>query len=369
MDLPFGYSHSNKRSHAQMDLEDSASPRWSPFSNPLSATREPSAGASRSQQTNINLPRIDLLDPPMPRRYPGDGLDYRRPMSSSNNVIDLTEEDAGPSPTLPRPNRPAAPRPPRFGREIIDLAEDEPQEMPGPQSPEIQFVSSRPIPSTRQPSQRPIDLDAGDDEVEFVSERRRSIPQSLVQAMLSLPRLRAAVVERRQAERQRQATMTRFTNNAARSRSGSNAGPRPPPRRIPNHFHLEFSVPQMHYGAVAFNLGFPHDEPSSPEPTYDAPPEAPAGFTRSPQEEDSLICPNCEEELCVGDNEQKKQVWIVKQCGHVYCGECTTHRWVSKSTAKGKERQSGTRKPFKECVVDGCNKKVSSHKAMIQVFL
>lgn len=301
-----------------MDLEDSASPPWSPFSNPLSATREPSAGASRSQQTNINLPRIDLLDPPMPRRFPGDGLDYRRPVSSSN-VIDLTEEDTGPSPTLSQPSRPAAPRPPRFGRDImgdvIDLATDEPQETSGVQSPEIQFVSSRPIGA----SQRPIDLDAGDgdgDEVEFVSERRRSIPHSLVHAMLRFPRLQA-VVERQQAERQRQATINRVTNIAARSRSGMNAGPRPPPRRALDQMRTTFRRPEMHYEFAAYDLGYNHDEPSSPEPTYDAPPKAPAGFTRSPQEEDSLICPNCEEELCVGDSDQKKQVWIVKQCGHV----------------------------------------------------
>lgn len=52
-------------------------------------------------------------------------------------------------------------------------------------------------------------------------------------------------------------------------------------------------------------------------PTYDAPPPPRPGFTRSPKEEDALICPNCEEELGTGADEAKRQVWVVKACGHV----------------------------------------------------
>lgn len=41
-----------------------------------------------------------------------------------------------------------------------------------------------------------------------------------------------------------------------------------------------------------------------------------------------------------------------------------------KKTAKGKEKQGPARtKPFKECVVDGCEKRVSPKTAVIQVFL
>ena len=51
----------------------------------------------------------------------------------------------------------------------------------------------------------------------------------------------------------------------------------------------------------------------------------------------------------------------------VYCGECMANRHISK---KGKEKAAPARtKPFKECVVDGCPKKVSSKSAVIQIFL
>ena len=54
-----------------------------------------------------------------------------------------------------------------------------------------------------------------------------------------------------------------------------------------------------------------------PPPTYDPPSPPRAGYTRNPKEEDILLCPNCEEELGVGKDEIKKQVWVIKKCGHV----------------------------------------------------
>lgn len=378
-----------------MDLEDSASPHWSPFSdNRLSTPREPSAGASGSQNTAIHFPDINL-NPPMPRRFPGDGLDHRRPITSTD-VIDLTEEDAVPAPAHTQPTRNPT-RPPRFGREImdnvIDLATDEPQDTSGPPSPDLEIVGSRSIaPAARRLNPQPIELDEEGDDVVFVSETRRSIPPNIMQAVLELPRLRAVVEQRvhdrRYAERQRQATINRVLHIAARQRHSSNTPPQPPPRAARSHIFTrdEFTQPQMRYGEVGFDLGYSHNDPPSPDPTYKAPGKAPNGFTRSPQEEDSLICPNCEDELCIGDGEQKRQVWLVKACGHVgflckcdwmqmlireqvYCGDCTANRYVSKSSAKGKERQTGARKHFKECVVEGCSKRVSSPKSMIQIFL
>lgn len=52
-------------------------------------------------------------------------------------------------------------------------------------------------------------------------------------------------------------------------------------------------------------------------PSYEAPPAAPPGFTRSPAENDYLICPNCNDELTEGDDDVKRQVWVVRGCGHV----------------------------------------------------
>jgi hypothetical protein len=83
-----------------------------------------------------------------------------------------------------------------------------------------------------------------------------------------------------------------------------------------------FAGPLLNYQQTAFDLSMePEPEPDRQEtaspPSYPPPPKAPEGFTRSPTEEEYLICPNCNEELSVGDSDLKKQVWLVKACGHV----------------------------------------------------
>jgi hypothetical protein len=57
-------------------------------------------------------------------------------------------------------------------------------------------------------------------------------------------------------------------------------------------------------------------ETARPRSHYKAPSPAPEGFTRSIQEDDIAICPNCNEELGTGDD-IKQQIWVAKQCGHV----------------------------------------------------
>ena len=137
----------------------------------------------------------------------------------------------------------------------------------------------------------------------------------------------------------------------------------------------------MDFRMAGFDLGFDMgDRADTASPPIVPPCAAPEGFTRSPAEGDDLICPNCEEELCKGDSDLKKQVWIAKACGHVsciqilgvmkhiltalqvYCGECTANR------AKSKRGRAST-KPFKACVVEGCNKKTTHSTSMIQVYL
>ena len=73
----------------------------------------------------------------------------------------------------------------------------------------------------------------------------------------------------------------------------------------------------LNYETVAFNVGTGDEDIRLPLPKFDPPPPAPEGFTRDPTEEDTIVCPNCEEELAVGESEEKRQVWVVKGCGHV----------------------------------------------------
>lgn len=68
--------------------------------------------------------------------------------------------------------------------------------------------------------------------------------------------------------------------------------------------------------------GFNLNHPSQPVrharlPTYEPPPPPRGGFTRDLMEEDVLVCPNCDDELGVGEDDMTRQVWIVKGCGHV----------------------------------------------------
>lgn len=162
-----------QRTHADMQDEGSSSPTW-PSLHRLSASRERNDGSpSRPNVSGLHLPQITTMAPSQqPRRYPGDGLDLRRPVSSlsRNNsdtaVIDLTADDSGPSASNNRPSisaHPAPPRPPnrlpRFAREIIDIDEEDTPRS-APDSPEIEFISSRRIdPPRESPVRRNIDED------------------------------------------------------------------------------------------------------------------------------------------------------------------------------------------------------------------
>lgn len=350
-----------------MDLDGSASPTWSHIDR-LSVPREPSA-----PRTLFHLPRTSNMPAEAPRRFQGDGFDYRRPMTSYDNVIDLTDEDAGPSmtPSQSQQSSRRSTRPPRFGRDIIDVEEEGSSgAAEAPESPEIQFVSSRRIEPAQQPPLYELDEDVGD-EVEFVrenplpdSERRRDITDEIA-FLLDDPAYRPRVghlqerVQQMAGERRRarDAQIARVERMFAQARSRRT--PRPigvrvhqgEPRALSvrleagqrngpgRHIHVGFIAPALNFGAVAFDMGYedgPPEAPAPPPPTYNAPAPAPEGFTRSPQEEDVLLCPNCEDELCTGDSDQKRQVWLIKGCGHVRtitCASQAQHTDNHRSTA------------------------------------
>ncbi|KAG9191432.1 hypothetical protein G6011_09520 [Alternaria panax] len=282
-----------------------------------------------------------------------------------------------------------------------------------PSSPEIEFISSRtlpsgprrphlPVPPTRNDAHPNADLhgnfddddDAAaannsDEDIQFLrsaplpehEQRRRAANEQMDNVLDLFGTLNGRFTHLR-------AQVERFHEQVHRTRTRFGAGgqnawerePVPPSRSASRgrmgagapHIRVgvgAFMAPVMDFEMVGFEIGGGRArEHPPPPPTYNAPPKAPEGFTRSPEEEGgSLVCPNCEEELCVGGDDVKRQVWIVKGCGHVYCGECTANR-SAKRSAKGKERPASTN-PFKVCVVEGCDKNVSNKKSMIQVFL
>jgi hypothetical protein len=70
------------------------------------------------------------------------------------------------------------------------------------------------------------------------------------------------------------------------------------------------------YQRPAFDLGMDGgNRPASPK--YEPPKDAAPGFTRTPGEDEVVVCPNCGDELATGSDEMKQELWVIRACGHV----------------------------------------------------
>ena len=89
---------------------------------------------------------------------------------------------------------------------------------------------------------------------------------------------------------------------------------------VPNMANMANMPGIMDYETTGFDLGLggARNRNRPPSPKYEPPPEAPEGFTRSPAEDEEVVCPNCGDELATGQGETKQEVWVVRTCGHVY---------------------------------------------------
>lgn len=115
------------------------------------------------------------------------------------------------------------------------------------------------------------------------------------------------------------------------------------------------------------------ESPGPPEVVqepYKAPKAAQKGFIRTFSESDVVLCPRCGDELAIGKDDTKQQVWVVKQCGHVYCGACAATRTAPKPVRKDKKKPPpSAATAFKSCVVDECNTKVTGKTTMFPIYL
>ncbi len=237
---------------------------------------------------------------------------------STQQVIDLTEDGSSPvaaqivPPTFTNlEGQRGAQRPPRFDRDIISI-DDQEDDAAGSRddSPEIQFLTSRP----RSRS---------------LSITRRLRPQSTLRQRRHTPAARSPP--------RRPQVSVRITGAPVEAHGHQNAAwflhpfaarvnanpPQPHEDELVEWEHFgggNIEVPaHLNYMSPAFDLREPaRRQPPPPRmPTYDPPTPAQEGFTRTPNEDDVLVCPNCDDELGLGDDEVKRQVWVVKACGHV----------------------------------------------------
>lgn len=351
-----------QRTHDDMQRGHRDSPEQAVLRHPTpfrqSTNSTPPASSAVPHQHHNHPQTSGLHLPPLRHRFAGDGFDFRRPAMSTStapanappaDVIDLTSEDEpshATTPIAPPMQLARASRPPRFAREIIDLSDDTPPHPPAdlaaqnptPSSPEVEFVSSRTIPGRRPPAPA---VDLTDDDFDFDllvaadfgvrhginrappgdggygTRSRRNSP--LRRRLVHILGERTSV-QNQQRQRQRERRDQRDTQGRPASRA-------PYIQRLigadlDGMFDLNgpplanfFGPGLMNYNTVGFDMGF---ERESTPATYEAPPKAPPGFTRSPEEDDVLVCPNCDAELCVGpEGGEKRQVWIIKACGHV----------------------------------------------------
>ncbi len=297
--------------------------------------------------TSLNPRR--LSEQPI-HRHVGDGFDFRRPIMSqpTENVIDLTNEPSSPADHVPGFASLLAPRRAyRTTRNIVDLDNDDdsPQfqsertRQAREPSPELELLFSRPLASAPRPRSPSITASLAD------GDRARNAAGSA-----------ASMVERAMAGLQQNlAPYSRALNRSFGTLS--NLGGVRQRNQHPAHHHhhhnhhdhhdhhhhlhrhdrhahqvpneadlfflqdpanAELILPQnLDFEAQGFHMGRSLPRSSVPPPTYDPPPSPRPGFTRTPKEGEVLICPNCSDELGVGENDLKRQVWVMKSCGHV----------------------------------------------------
>ena len=235
--------------------------------------------------------------------------------SISDNVIDLTQESDRSSPAAVGILRQPA------QRQVIDLSDIDDE-----------VIDSPMVEDSQSPEDTP--------EVEVLYARPREMPRTLEHVRMQAAEHRRQYQARRQAEapdpapRQHPTVgLAGFLENLPRLLPFHRAaGGRHPNFANMMNMGLEmidevntqqarnFDQPVLNFETVGFELAR-NDPPAAPppRPTYSAPPAPPAGFTRTPTEDDVVVCPNCDSELGQGD-EIKRQVWVIRSCGHVRFG-------------------------------------------------
>lgn len=263
-------------------------------------------------------------------RFPGDGLDFRRPAPPpvTPGVIDLTDDNS-PDEVQPqrRPNSrinssPSASQT-NDSRRIFSNFIDLDEESTGAtidissQSPDLELLEVRSIRS--QP--------ASDTEQRRRQEARHprsnlrlpGSPHAQNHPFAVGPTGGWGALRQHAQGRERHQQLAQQTARQFHQLLHSNH-PHPTPDLLLRHDGRDIILPgDLDFVTQGFRMGDADGarQTQPPLPTYDAPSPPRPGYTRSPEEEDVLVCPNCEDELGLGKDDVKRQVWVIKACGHV----------------------------------------------------
>jgi len=308
-------------------------PAWTASFQHSPPTCAPSSSSTSGQTRQRQYPLF---------RFPGDGVDCRQPVMSratpGNAVIDLTvEPDSPPLIRLPPqpPNNRSTPEE-RSQQEVIDLeatsrgqtSNFHPPGRSGRDSDDdVVFVRSSFAPQVQGVSAYNQLTDA---------TRRAENAFTMASRGLSLDQQNRLFQRRHQAHLAQQQAAQQAQRDWQRPRQhppdyfGTIAPPQGRRRwQVPGLHHVFGLLPNL--GGLlhgvrlpAPNLdyetaGFQVTDQAPAIPTYKEPPPALPGFTRSPTEDVVLVCPNCDDELGIGAEPQKREVWAVRECGHVCC--------------------------------------------------
>lgn len=304
-----------------------------PSRPPLSSTSSPSSSRSSifNSISNINIPALSNF------RFAGDGLDFRRPAAAPTtpvapvpqNIIDLTDDNS-PDEVQPqarsnaRANSTSAASQTNSSRRLfpdfIDLDEestratiDSSSESPDLELLEVRSVRSQPRSDAearrRQENRHP-----------HANLRPPPYSHNAEDHPFTIGPVGGWGALRQHAQgRERHQQLAQQTARQFHRLLNSNH-PHPAADMLLRHGGGDIILPgDLDFVTQGFRMG---DAPATrqtqpPLPTYDAPSPPRAGFTRSPKEEDMLVCPNCDDELGLGNDDTKRQVWVIKACSHV----------------------------------------------------
>ena len=362
-----------QRTHSQMsgiDLNSILS--HSTATSARAGPPEQSPTPPHSQTSRYSGDGFDFRRPITPSRAPSgtsnhhEMPEYIEPL----DIVDLTNSEEAEAPPSPRLLFGRASRGPRFARNIIDLSGESPNSPPSSSHDdtrldggfEVQFVSERRLPATANSRRTPtippnniFDLtndDAffdteDDDDIQIIMERHRPdptppvVPQAnpsnhTVTFTQNIPLLQTTASIANSLRQLAGYHIDGLNSGSSHSQNGSRLRSNPPsvgpqsngPRSLTSArgpamgFNFSFGTfvsPDLDFGTVGFDMGLSDDAAQSAtavrRPLPPLPP--PPGFTRTPNPDEVYICPNCDRELCTGDTDIQKQIWIIRGCGHV----------------------------------------------------